>query len=177
MLNWVFNSWFKKYTSNDCLFILYKRESCSSVDSGEFEPETLVDSRVLIVVIRHWRCGFNIGHDNSEVKMGLEEAHRAQFELGVDSLGNWEYTCVIPLCLFSGLFCGFCPWFFLSQLEALQLWFFHVKIIVSICLDCLIEIVIYCLKFMKITAHNSYIIFFHFNRATPHSWTHLGCIP
>ncbi|THG05070.1 hypothetical protein TEA_012876 [Camellia sinensis var. sinensis] len=51
-------------TSKDCLFILYKRESCSSVDSEEFELETLVDSRVAY------------RQDNSEVKTGLEEAHR-----------------------------------------------------------------------------------------------------
>ncbi|KAF5951279.1 hypothetical protein HYC85_009223 [Camellia sinensis] len=41
----------------------------------------------LIVVIRHQRYGFNIGQDNSEVKTGLEEAHRGWFNLGMDSLG------------------------------------------------------------------------------------------
>ncbi|CAL5409492.1 unnamed protein product [Camellia sinensis] len=43
-------------------------------DSGEFEPEALVDSRVA-----HRQ-------DNSEVKTGLEEAHRGWFNSGVDSL-------------------------------------------------------------------------------------------
>ena len=72
----MFNSWFKEYTSKDYLFVLHKRESCSSMDSEEFMPEALVDSRVA-----HHR-------DNSEVKMGLEEAHRGWFNLAVDSLGN-----------------------------------------------------------------------------------------
>ena len=58
-----------------CL-ILYKRESCSSLDSEEFEPEALVDS------------GVAHRQDNSEVKMGLEEAHRGRFNSSVDSLGN-----------------------------------------------------------------------------------------
>ena len=40
------------------MFILHKRESCSSVDSEEFEPEALVDSGVA-----HRK-------DNSEVKTG-----------------------------------------------------------------------------------------------------------
>ncbi|CAL5389225.1 unnamed protein product [Camellia sinensis] len=65
-------------TSKDCLFILYKRESCSSVDSEEFEPEALVDS------------GVAHRQDNSEVKTGLEEAHRGWFNSGVDSLGVSE---------------------------------------------------------------------------------------
>ncbi|CAL5382466.1 unnamed protein product [Camellia sinensis] len=47
---------------------------CSSVDSEEFEPETLVDS------------GVAHRQDNSEVKTGLEEAHRGWFNSGVDSL-------------------------------------------------------------------------------------------
>ncbi|KAF5956324.1 hypothetical protein HYC85_003549 [Camellia sinensis] len=50
------------------LFVIYKRESCSSVvDSEEFEPEALVESGVA-----HQK-------DNSVVKMGLEEAHRGWF--------------------------------------------------------------------------------------------------
>ncbi|THG06926.1 hypothetical protein TEA_005160 [Camellia sinensis var. sinensis] len=53
-----------QYTSNEYLFVLHKRESCSSVDSEEFEPEALVDS------------GVAHRQDNSEVKTGLEEAHR-----------------------------------------------------------------------------------------------------
>ncbi|THG18466.1 hypothetical protein TEA_013758 [Camellia sinensis var. sinensis] len=69
---------FKKHTSKVCLFILYKRKSCSSVDSGEVEPKALVDSRVA-----HRQ-------DNSEVKMGLEEAHRGWFNSGVDSLGHFS---------------------------------------------------------------------------------------
>ncbi|THF95808.1 hypothetical protein TEA_018223 [Camellia sinensis var. sinensis] len=55
---------------------LLLRENCSSVDSEEFEPEALVDS------------GVTHRQDNSEVKMGLEEAHRGWFNSGVDSLGN-----------------------------------------------------------------------------------------
>ena len=47
--------------------MFYKRESCSSVDSEEFEPEALVDS------------GVAHRQDNSEVKTGLEEAHRGWF--------------------------------------------------------------------------------------------------
>ena len=43
------------------MFILLKRESCSSVDSEEFVPEALVDS------------GVAHRQDNSEVKTGLEE--------------------------------------------------------------------------------------------------------
>ena len=31
------------YTSKGCSFIQYKKESCSSIDSGEFAPEALVD--------------------------------------------------------------------------------------------------------------------------------------
>ena len=58
------------------MLILHKKESCSSVDSEEFEPKVLVDSGVA----RH--------QDNSEVKTGLEEAHRSWFNSGVDSLGN-----------------------------------------------------------------------------------------
>ena len=58
------------------MFVLHKRESCSSVDSEEFEPEALVDS------------GVAHRQDNSEVKTGLEEAHRGWFNSGVDSLGN-----------------------------------------------------------------------------------------
>ncbi|THF95815.1 hypothetical protein TEA_018230 [Camellia sinensis var. sinensis] len=49
-------------------------ESCSSVDSEEFEPEALVDS------------GVAHRQDNSKVKTGLEEAHRGWFNSGVDSL-------------------------------------------------------------------------------------------
>ena len=50
------------------MFVIHKRESCSSVvDSEEFEPEALVESRVA-----HQK-------DNSVVKMGLEEAHRGWF--------------------------------------------------------------------------------------------------
>ncbi|THG01127.1 hypothetical protein TEA_025903 [Camellia sinensis var. sinensis] len=55
---------------------IQKRESCSSVDSEEFEPEALVNSRVA----HH--------QDNSEVKTGLEEAHSGWLNLGVDSLGS-----------------------------------------------------------------------------------------
>ena len=58
------------------MFVLHKRESCSSVDSEEFEPEALVDSGVA-----HRQA-------NSEVKTGLEEPHRGWFNSGVDSLGN-----------------------------------------------------------------------------------------
>ncbi|CAL5413452.1 unnamed protein product [Camellia sinensis] len=50
--------------------------SCSSVDSEEFELEALVDSEVA-----HRQ-------DNSEVKTGLEEAHRGWFNSGVDSLAT-----------------------------------------------------------------------------------------
>ena len=46
------------------------------MDYEEFKPEALVESRVA-----HRQ-------DNSEVKTGLEEAHRGWFNLGVDSLGN-----------------------------------------------------------------------------------------
>ena len=46
------------------------------MDSEEFEPEALVDS------------GVAYRQDNSEVKTGLEEAHRGWFNSGVDSLGN-----------------------------------------------------------------------------------------
>ncbi|KAF5962152.1 hypothetical protein HYC85_003361 [Camellia sinensis] len=46
IINNVFNSWVKKNTSKVCLFVLHKRESCSSVDSEEVELEALVDSRV-----------------------------------------------------------------------------------------------------------------------------------
>ncbi|KAF5931701.1 hypothetical protein HYC85_027872 [Camellia sinensis] len=46
------------YTSKVCLFILHKKESCSSVGSEEFEPDALVD------------CGVAHRHDNSEVKTG-----------------------------------------------------------------------------------------------------------
>ena len=50
------------------MFVIHKRESYSSVvDSEEFEPEALVESRVA-----HQK-------DNSVVKMGLEEAHRGWF--------------------------------------------------------------------------------------------------
>ena len=82
------------------MFVLHKRESCSSVDSEEFEPEALGDS------------GVAHRQDNSEVKARVEETHRGWFNSGVDSLGNCEYNCVIPLYLLSGLFCGCCPWFF-----------------------------------------------------------------
>ena len=58
------------------MFILHKRESCFSVASEEFEPETLVDS------------GVAHRQDNSEVKTELKEAHRGLFNLGVDLLGN-----------------------------------------------------------------------------------------
>ena len=58
-----------------CLFYI-KRESRSSVDSEEFEPEALVDSRVA-----HRQ-------DNSEVTTGLEETHRGWFNSGMESLGN-----------------------------------------------------------------------------------------
>ena len=58
------------------MFVLHKRESCSLVDSEEFEPEALVDSRVA-----HRQ-------DNSEVKTGVEEAHRGWCNSGMDSLGN-----------------------------------------------------------------------------------------
>ncbi|CAL5332970.1 unnamed protein product [Camellia sinensis] len=51
-------------------------ESCSSVDSEEFEPEALVDS------------GVAHRQDNSKVKTGLEKAHRDWFNSGVDSLGG-----------------------------------------------------------------------------------------
>lgn len=34
----------------------------------------------LIVVIQHQHCGFNVGQDNFEVKTGLEEAHKGQFD-------------------------------------------------------------------------------------------------
>ena len=54
------------------MFVLHKRESCSSVDSEEFEPEAKVAHR----------------QGNSEVKTGLEETHRGWFNSGVDSLGN-----------------------------------------------------------------------------------------
>ena len=57
-------------------FVCSTKESCSSVDSEEFELEALVDS------------GMVHRQDNSEVKTGLEEAHRGWFNLGVDSLGN-----------------------------------------------------------------------------------------
>ena len=62
------------------MFVLHKRESCSSVDSKEFEPEALVDS------------GVAHRQDNSKVKTRLEEVHRGWFNSGVDSLGNLEYT-------------------------------------------------------------------------------------
>ena len=58
-----------------CL-ILYKRESCSSVDSEKFEPEALVDS------------GVAHRQDNSEMKTELEETYRDWFNSGMDSLGN-----------------------------------------------------------------------------------------
>ncbi|THG19946.1 hypothetical protein TEA_021567 [Camellia sinensis var. sinensis] len=76
----------QKDTSKDCLFILYKRESCSSVDSEEFEPEALVDSRVA-----H-------SQDNSEVKTGLEEAHRGWFNSGVDSLAVLAQIAYVESC-------------------------------------------------------------------------------
>ena len=44
-----------------------ERESCSSVDSEEFEPEASVASGVA-----HRK-------DKSQVKMGLEEAHKGWF--------------------------------------------------------------------------------------------------
>ncbi|GMP54403.1 hypothetical protein CsSME_00019594 [Camellia sinensis var. sinensis] len=50
--------------------------SCSSVDSEEFELEALVDS------------GVAHRQDNSEVKTGLEEAHRGWFNSGMDSLDS-----------------------------------------------------------------------------------------
>ena len=46
------------------------------MDSEEFKPEALVDSRVA-----HRQ-------DNFEVKTGLEETNRGWFNSGVDSLGN-----------------------------------------------------------------------------------------
>ncbi|KAF5934799.1 hypothetical protein HYC85_025928 [Camellia sinensis] len=55
---------------------LSEKESCSSVDSEEFEPEALVDS------------GVALRQDNFEVKTGLEEARRGWFNSGVDSLGQ-----------------------------------------------------------------------------------------
>ena len=67
------------------------------MDSEEFKPEALVVSGVA----HH--------QNNYEVKTGLEEAYRGWFNLGVDSLGNREYTCVIPLYLLSGLFYDCCP--------------------------------------------------------------------
>ncbi|THG14862.1 hypothetical protein TEA_016899 [Camellia sinensis var. sinensis] len=93
----VFNSWFKKHTSKVCLFILHKRESCSSVDSEEFEPEPLVDS------------GVAHRQDNSEMKTGLEEAHRGWFNSGVDLLDienkNGDFSN---------------PWGLLQSMEALH---------------------------------------------------------
>ncbi|CAL5355876.1 unnamed protein product [Camellia sinensis] len=53
-----------------------QRESCSSVDSEEFEPEALVDS------------GVAHRQDNSEVKTGLEETHRGWFNSDVDSIAE-----------------------------------------------------------------------------------------
>ncbi|KAF5956161.1 hypothetical protein HYC85_009017 [Camellia sinensis] len=38
--------------------------------------------------IQHRRCGFNVGQDNSEVKTGLEEAHKGRFDSGVNSLAT-----------------------------------------------------------------------------------------
>ncbi|KAF5934510.1 hypothetical protein HYC85_030681 [Camellia sinensis] len=61
------------------VFTLERQFPCSSVhpvDSGEFEPEALVDSKVAQ------------RQDNSEVKTGLEEAHRGWFNSGVDSLDS-----------------------------------------------------------------------------------------
>ena len=58
------------------MFVLHKRESCSSVDSEEFEPEASVDSGVA-----HRK-------DNSKVKTGLEETYKGWFNSGGDSLGN-----------------------------------------------------------------------------------------
>ncbi|CAL5363833.1 unnamed protein product [Camellia sinensis] len=58
-------------------------ESCSSVDSEEFEPEALVDS------------GVAHRQDNFEVKMGLEEAHRGWFNPGVDSLGKFRHLPIV----------------------------------------------------------------------------------
>ena len=46
------------------------------MDSEEFKPEALMDSRVA-------HC-----QDNSEVKTGLEEAHKGWFNSSVDSLSN-----------------------------------------------------------------------------------------
>ena len=37
---------------------------------------------------------------------------------------------------------------FLITVGGVQLWFFHVKIVVSLSLDCLIGIVIFCLKLL-----------------------------
>ncbi|THG15318.1 hypothetical protein TEA_008786 [Camellia sinensis var. sinensis] len=54
------------------------RESCSSVDSEEFEPEALVDS------------GVANRQDNSKVKTVLEEAHRVD-DVMVNVRGNWEF--------------------------------------------------------------------------------------
>ncbi|CAL5432548.1 unnamed protein product [Camellia sinensis] len=53
-----------------------QRESCSLVDSEEFEPEALVDS------------GVAHRQDNSEVKTGLEETHRGWFNSDVDSIAK-----------------------------------------------------------------------------------------
>ena len=57
----------KRVHQRFCLLYIRERESCSSVDSEEFEPEASVDSGVA-----HRK-------DNSEVKTGLEEAHRGWF--------------------------------------------------------------------------------------------------
>ncbi|KAF5959611.1 hypothetical protein HYC85_000820 [Camellia sinensis] len=61
----------------------FYKESCSSVDSEEFEPEALVDS------------GVAHRQDNSEVKTGLEEAHRGWFNSGVDSLGKFRHLPIV----------------------------------------------------------------------------------
>ncbi|CAL5361702.1 unnamed protein product [Camellia sinensis] len=60
------------------LFVIHKRESYSSVvDSEEFEPEAVVESRVA-----HQK-------DNSVVKMGLEEAHKGWGILDFSEMLEW----------------------------------------------------------------------------------------
>ncbi|KAL7257944.1 hypothetical protein ACSBR1_004130 [Camellia fascicularis] len=56
------------------------------MDSGEHGPEALVDSGVA------YRRGFNIGHDNSEVKTVVEETHWGRFNSDMDLLGAQEAT-------------------------------------------------------------------------------------
>ena len=91
-------------------------------------------------------------------------------QLGVvDSLGNWEYTCVIPLNLLSGLFLWLLPVVFFVTIGGVQLWFFHVKSLVSLCLDCLIGIVIFSLKLIhnhKSTSRG-FLVFFKYINSIP----------